>query len=75
MRSQAHEAFFYFSTVAPELEIKGGHMYYVNKYLQNYYIDEGDTLNLTCAVVAASPASTGSWKGRGDHTHIEQWQI
>nr|XP_022327853.1 uncharacterized protein LOC111127117 [Crassostrea virginica]XP_022327854.1 uncharacterized protein LOC111127117 [Crassostrea virginica]XP_022327855.1 uncharacterized protein LOC111127117 [Crassostrea virginica]XP_022327856.1 uncharacterized protein LOC111127117 [Crassostrea virginica]XP_022327857.1 uncharacterized protein LOC111127117 [Crassostrea virginica]XP_022327858.1 uncharacterized protein LOC111127117 [Crassostrea virginica] len=52
-------------TFAPELEIKGGHMYYVNKYLQNYYIDEGATLNLTCAVVAASPASTGSWKGRG----------
>ncbi|XP_078322939.1 uncharacterized protein LOC111122672 [Crassostrea virginica] len=28
-------------------------------------VDEGDTLNLTCEVVAANPSVTGFWKGKG----------
>lgn len=49
---------FVFS-VAPELVILG-----------NSIIDEGDTLNLTCEVIAASPMTNASWGPIADGSKI-----
>nr|XP_022326464.1 hemicentin-1-like isoform X3 [Crassostrea virginica] len=42
-------------TFAPELAIRGSHI-----------VDEGDTVNLTCEVVAASPMTVAKWYSSGN---------
>ena len=42
--------------VAPEFAIRGSHI-----------VDEGDTVNLTCEVVAASPMTVAKWYSSGKY--------